>query len=167
MKKLTQQDGTTLLVSDEQLQEIINSQPKKIESSIGWKPIVDERYFYFNNIDVSSAINELDNIDYENFKRGNCYKTREEAESMINKQKAIRRIHVYMRENGLIFDDVNWDNFKITKYQIVGWDYFKMKPEENQLFYSNESKGELFFRLEEDRQKVLDNYKEDLEIFLK
>jgi hypothetical protein len=167
MQKLTQQDGTVLLVSDEQLQEIINSQPKKIESSIGWTPEIGEVYWFFNHKGVFNKTNYEDEQDMLRISFGICRKTEAEAQKAFNKQEALRRIHVYMRENGLVFYDVDWEDEKQDKWQITGWRYKEELPTKDVLFTWNVSKGDLYFRSKNDRQQILDNCKEDLEIFLK
>jgi hypothetical protein len=168
MQKLTQQDGTTLLVSDEQLQEIINAQPKKIESSIGWTLEIDEIYFYKTpegRVFWSGFVN--DHIDNARISLGNCYKTEAEAQKVLDKQKALRRIHVYMRENGLVFDDVDFEDGTQKKWQITGWDYELKGVESDTYSLVNASKGDLYFRLFNDLYQIQNNCKEDLEIFLK
>ncbi len=166
MKTLTLENGTTIKVTDEQLQELMKSQ--KTESSIGWTPEIGEMYTYLvkGNL-IRTITNNNVPFDRELFEIGNCYKTETEAQRVLDKKKALRRIHEYMYKNDLVYvPDWNVSNDDY-KYQIEGWFHTEDRPTLCQYFCLNNSKGNLVFRTEQDRQKVLDNCKEDLEIYLK
>lgn len=102
---------------------------------------------------------------YERF--GNVYKTKEEAEKIVKKRKALRRIHEYMRENDLFFYEVDWEKHEQAKWMIIGWNYDLQIADWDFTYFKDRIKGNLIFRTEEDMQEVLENCKEDLEIYLK
>lgn len=164
MQTLTLENGTTIKVTDEQLQELIDSQ--EIEHRIGWKPqLLDYFYFISNNLDIKERRYEGFSEDRDLVVVGNCYATKEAAKQAREKQKALRRIHEYMYKNDLVYVP-DWSD-SIGKYQISGWSYNDNSPIVHSFFHENLSRGNLVFKTDEDRQQVLDNCKEDLEIYLK
>jgi hypothetical protein len=168
MKTLTLENGTTIKVTDEQLQELIELQPKEVKSSIGWTPEIGENYYYIRFDDV--ACHKFLYTNHNNDKRiisaGNIYKTESEAQRVLDKQKALRRIHEYMYKNDLVYVP-DWNDRINLKWTISGWHYNNNEPTRNNWSNINDSKGNLVFKTREDLIQVIDNCKEDLEIYLK
>jgi len=167
MPKITLPDGTQINISEATLQEVIAKQVKsEPEHSLGWTPKIREGYYYLDeDYEIFNNVFLGDEGDKVLGKIGNAYKTRPEAERVVEKAKALRRIHEYMRKNDLFFTP-DWSDDKY-KYAIAGWDYVGNEPLTSTWFAVDASKGNLIFKSNNDRQMVLDNCAKDLEIYLK
>lgn len=93
------------------------------------------------------------------------FKTREERNLHDSKQKAIFKIHKYMRENNM-FWDIDWNTFK-GKWLIQGWNYGWDIPSLCCYSQQDSSSHNLIFKTEEDRDEILDKFPEELELILK
>jgi hypothetical protein len=149
----------------EEVAEIVK-QSKETKQSLYFVPKMGEVYFVLNAACFYSSIWKNDNIDNGFLARAEIYRTKEEAQKADEKRLALGRIRKYIHENGLEFVP-NWKNENEDKYQIIGWDYDDDMPDKGWYCYIDRSCHNLIFRSEEDRQKVLDNCKDDLRILLK
>ena len=83
-----------------------------------WTPKEKEKYFYIEDcMGVSDDRNVQAPIDYCRFNIGNCFKTKEEAEHMIEKLKVINELQKFAYENNE--KEIDWKNFNQCKYKIV------------------------------------------------
>jgi len=128
MPKITLPDGTQINISEATLQEVIAKQVKpEPEHSLGWTQDYGRDYYLVNSDgDTGRSVNTKDNYDEGRLAIGNVYKTRQEVERVVEKAKALRRIHEYMRKNDLFFTP-DWSDDKY-KYAIAGWDYVGNEP---------------------------------------
>ena len=55
-------------------------------------------------------------IDYCRFNIGNCFKTKEEAEHILEKLKVIHELQKFAYENNE--EEIDWKNFNQCKYKI-------------------------------------------------
>lgn len=82
-----------------------------------WTPKEKEKYFYIEDcMGVSDDRNVQAPIDYCRFNIGNCFKTKEEAEHMIEKLKVIHELQKFAYENNE--GEIDWKNFNQCKYKI-------------------------------------------------
>lgn len=74
-----------------------------------WKPDRNERYYTISN--DGTIVNLLctsDNTDERTFTIGNCFRTKEEAEFALEKQKVITELKRFALENNE--SELNWNN---------------------------------------------------------
>lgn len=113
-----------------------------------------------------------DNFDIELLKRANIYRTKESAEQAERQRLALGAIHRYVRENGIRMAGFNgyvpdWDDKYEQKIQIGGWEYSDNCVSNQEYYHFDKSSHGLIFATKEDRRKVLDNCKKELEDLLK
>lgn len=83
-----------------------------------WKPKEKEKYFYIEDcMGVSDDRNVQAPIDYCRFNIGNCFKTKIEAEHILEKLKVIHELQKFAFENNE--KEIDWKNFNQCKYKIV------------------------------------------------
>ena len=82
-----------------------------------WTPKEKEKYFYIEDcMGVSDDRNVQAPIDYCRFNIGNCFKTKEEAEHILEKLKVIHELQKFAYENNE--GEIDWKNFNQCKYKI-------------------------------------------------
>ena len=82
-----------------------------------WTPKEKEKYFYIEDcMGVSDDRNVQAPIDYCRFNIGNCFKTKEEAEHILEKLKVIHELQKFAYENNE--EEIDWKNFNQCKYKI-------------------------------------------------
>lgn len=84
-----------------------------------WKPQISEKYYYISAYKggAKCAINAGDYIDSFNFSVGNFFKTKEEAEHMIEKLKIINELQKFAYENNE--KEIDWNNFSQNKFYLI------------------------------------------------
>jgi hypothetical protein len=151
--------NTTLTLTDEQVEEVLKNAGKKEFIKEG------QKYWFVREIGIDNDHwVHATSVDIERLERANVYLTEEEAQKADNKRLALGTIQAYIRDNDLQFTP-NWE-YNNWKWQITGWSYEGDCELYNQYYYNDESKYDLIFKSEEDRQKVIDNCKEELRILL-
>lgn len=133
------------------------------------KPFLEKGQEYWS-LDVDKIIrltNKNDDIDKRILARDNIYLTEEEVKKADNKRLALGTIRQYMRDNDLIWNDVDWNDGTQNKWQITGWNYDNKEVILEKLWATDCSQHNLIFKLAEDMQKVLDNCSEELKTLLK
>lgn len=99
-------------VSEEDLKKIIRENPSLLETKKEgryFKPEVGERYFFIDSvIGIDNHINDDDTIDRYLISRGNCYRTKEDAELALAKEQALVRLWNWAEENAPF--ESNWSN---------------------------------------------------------
>ena len=104
-----------------------------------WTPKEKEKYFYIEDcMGVSDDRNVQAPIDYCRFNIGNCFKTKEEAEHMIEKLKVINELQKFAYENNE--EKIDWKNFNQCKYKI----FYDAEDEDLYVDYSIQCESEPF-----------------------
>ncbi len=82
-----------------------------------WTPKEKEKYFYIEDcMGVSDDRNVQAPIDYCRFNIGNYFKTKEDAEHILEKLKVIHELQKFAYENNE--GEIDWKNFNQRKYKI-------------------------------------------------
>lgn len=107
MENLSNEERTTLLSLIEKAK-----QKNKV-----WKPEENETYYYsysYGNIDEDTW--DSANEDRNRYALGNCFKTKEEAEFALEKQKVITKLKRFALEHNK--EKIDWNNSKKMKYYL-------------------------------------------------
>lgn len=108
MENLSQEERTTLL----SLIEKANKAKSKV-----WKPKENETYYYlysYGNIDEDTW--DSANGDKKRYALGNCFKTKEEAEFALERQKVITELKRFTLEHNE--GEIDWSNGSQYKYYL-------------------------------------------------
>lgn len=93
---------------------------KANKSNKVWKPCKNEEYWYISTIGkICNCINCNTDEDNRVYKLGNCFKSKEEAEFALEKQKVTTELKRFALENN---DELYWNDTDRKKYFIV-YDY--------------------------------------------
>ena len=104
-----------------------------------WTPKEKEKYFYIEDcMGVSDDRNVQAPIDYCRFNIGNFFKTKIEAEHILEKLKVIHELQKFAYENNE--GEIDWKNFNQCKYYLV----YDTKDEDLYVDYTAYSKRETF-----------------------
>ena len=104
-----------------------------------WTPKKKEKYFYIEDcMGVSDDRNVQAPIDYCRFNIGNFFKTKIEAEHILEKLKVIHELQKFAYENNE--GEIDWKNFNQCKYYLV----YDTKDEELYVDYTAYCKREPF-----------------------
>lgn len=104
-----------------------------------WTPKEKEKYFYIEDCTgVSDDRNVQAPIDYCRFNIGNFFKTKIEAEHILEKLKVIHELQKFAYENNE--GEIDWKNFNQCKYYLV----YDTKDEDLYVDYTAYSKREPF-----------------------
>ena len=104
-----------------------------------WTPKEKEKYFYIEDcMGVSDDRNVQAPIDYCRFNIGNFFKTKIEAEHILEKLKVIHELQKFAYENNE--GEIDWKNFNQCKYYLV----YDTKDEDLYVDYTAYSKKEPF-----------------------
>ena len=102
---------------------------EEIKEQTRWKPEMDEEYYRLGS-DGSVMNDEWVglSIDSDRFDIGNCFQTEEEAEKVVEKLKAWKRL----KDSGLKFKDWNKSNYDKTfcinaevEHDVEAFEFFK------------------------------------------
>ena len=89
-----------------------------VEKSKVWKPKERDPYYYVGNDGiVLEDCNTNHGIDEGRINLGNCFKTKEEAEHMVEKLKVINELKNFALENNE--EEIDWNNLSQRKYVII------------------------------------------------
>ena len=105
-------------LTDEERKQLLNlvSKSHTEKKSKVWKPNEGNNYYcisYYGQVNDNVYIST---VGSEHYKLGNCFKTREEAEFALEKQKLITEIKRYIAEND--HRELDWDDPKQFKFSI-------------------------------------------------
>ena len=104
-----------------------------------WTPKEKEKYFYIEDcMGVSDDRNVQAPIDYCRFNIGNFFKTKIEAEHILEKLKVIHELQKFAYENNE--GEIDWKNFNQCKYYLV----YDTEDEELYVDYAVYCKSEPF-----------------------
>lgn len=105
MENLSQEERSTLL----SLIEKANKPKNKV-----WKPESDEMYYYScSDGFIKEATWDNINVDKNRYAIGNCFKTKEEAEFALERQKVITELKRFALEHNE--KDIDWSNIEQRK----------------------------------------------------
>ena len=81
-----------------------------------WEPKKDEKYYFIDAYQegIGNDTNDGTDVDDFNFSIGNCFKTKEEAEHMLEKLKVIHEIQTFAFENNE--KEIDWYDDNQYKY---------------------------------------------------
>ena len=86
-----------------------------------WKPKKDEKYYFITayeyDVCVMDDMNDEVIVDDNRINMGNCFKTEEEAEHMVEKLEVIHELQKFAYENNEREND--WNNFSQTKFYLI------------------------------------------------
>lgn len=86
-----------------------------------WKPKKDEKYYFITayeyDVCVMDDMNDEVIVDDNRINMGNYFKTKEEAEHMVEKLKVIHELQKFAYENNEREND--WNNFSQTKFYLI------------------------------------------------
>ena len=100
----------------EELKKVKVEEEKKPEKGKIWKPELNEIFYYIEECgEVEKDENTGCHIDYAKFKRGNYYKTEEEARHQTNVQKYTNLFKKYVEEHS---EPIDWENDSQQKLYI-------------------------------------------------
>lgn len=121
MENLSQEERSTLL----SLIEKANKPKNKV-----WKPEKDETYYYsYSDGNIEEATWDNLNIDKNRYAIGNCFKTKEDAEFALERQKVITELKRFALEHN--DKEIDWSNDDEQKYCL----YFN--HERNRIMINN------------------------------
>ena len=121
MENLSQEERSTLL----SLIGKANKPKNKV-----WKPEKDETYYYsYSDGNIEEATWDNLNVDENRYAIGNCFKTKEEAEFALERQKVITELKRFALEHNE--KEIDWSNDDEQKYCL----YFN--HERNRIMINN------------------------------
>lgn len=91
---------------------------KVVKESKAWEPKEREPYYYVGSYgEVFGDCNKNHRIDEGRIYLGNCFKTKEEAEHIVEKLKVIKELRDFALENNE--EEIDWNNLSQKKYVII------------------------------------------------
>ena len=124
-----------------------------------WTPKEKEKYFYIEDcMGVSDDRNVQAPIDYCRFNIGNFFKTKIEAEHILEKLKVIHELQKFAYENNE--GEIDWKNFNQCKYYLV----YDTKDEDLYVDYTVYCKREpfnIYFTSSKIAKKAIEEIGED------
>lgn len=136
---------------------------KKLKEELGiktvWKPVQDEKFYYIEDSgQIYHAYYGDEFMSEIQMEIGNCFKTREEAEFMVEKLKVIKELKDFAFENN---GKIDWDNEQLkwrisydTEYkEIMEYAYTKLEKGNDIYFTSKEIKDKAIEKVGADRIK--------------
>lgn len=134
-----------------------------------WMPKDKDTFYYLNSI-LNVEYDEMRRCYIEQIKpfyidKGNCFKTREQAEQRAKEIKVYNLLKNFSMANG--GDEIDWNNKEQDKYSI----YINFDKEENwedniRIYQANAQRyyfGEVYFISYEVAEEALRRYKKELE----
>ena len=84
-----------------------------------WKPKESERYYFIDAYQEGIGNDTNDGTDVDDFRLsiGNYFKTKEEAEHMVEKLKVIHELQKFAFENNE--KEIDWNNFSQNKFYLI------------------------------------------------
>lgn len=158
-------------VSVSELRRVIKENPELLtEEKLPFvERMIEKEYWYMS--DSGEKILETYTGEYEDVDRlsiNNVFFTESDCDKEIAKRKALGNIMSYIRDNEIeLVKDEDYSNREIEKHCISGWNYDEDKVNEDVWCFVDWSKFSLAFYSREDREKVIENCKEDLTTLLK
>lgn len=149
MNNLTDEERTTLL----SLVEKANKPVEKV-----WKPKNNELYYILKNEGTIIEDYYTHSVDKRRYLIGNCFKTREEAEFALERQKVITELKRYALEHNE--KEIDWYNHCVLKYYIQ-YDYVNNKLNIVSTRYSKSNISSMYFTSDKIAQSAIKAVGED------
>lgn len=125
-----------------------------VEKSKVWKPKEREPYYYVGNGGiVLEDCNTNHEIDEGRINLGNCFKTKEEAEHMVEKLKVINELKNFALENNGA--EIDWKNLKQMKWTIT-YQHISKESALNDWRNTQFSSSNIYFTSQEIAQKAIE-----------
>lgn len=118
--KIHLKDGNTIFdnFTQETITNTLQEDWEVVEESKVWKPEKDGHYYYYNDTGhIYESCYDGDSTDKNRLEFGNCFKTKEEAEHMVEKLKVINELKKFALENNEA--EIDWNNLSQKKYVII------------------------------------------------
>lgn len=125
----------------------------KEENKGRWIPQVNEEYFCVRDGEAESWVNSNSRYDYDIINIQKVFKTKEEAEFEIERQKTLRK----MEEFEYHFTKEEWENVNIWKYYI----WFDFNYKKIGVDCACLKRNDIYFKSKEDIQACIDAIGED------
>ena len=149
MDNLTTDERNTLL----KLIEKANKPKNKV-----WKPELNEMYYAISDVVNIFETRNNSEIDDKRHNIGNCFKTKEEAEFALEKQKVITELKRFALENNEC--ELDWNDNEKSKYFIV-YNYLKNKIQVESLCYTKFGGNNIYFSSMKVAKKAIEKIGED------
>lgn len=123
-----------------------------VKESKVWRPKEGETYYVvdYDGI-VLNMVYEADDIDYKAINAGNCFKTKEEADHMVEKLKVINELKNFALENNE--EEIDWNNNNQEKH-IIAYGFQTVKTD---LWYRTQHiPFNIYFTSKEIAQKAIE-----------
>ena len=118
--KIHLKDGNTIFdnFTQETITNTLQEDWEVVEESKVWKPEKDGHYYYYNDTGhIYESCYDGDSTDKNRLEFGNSFKTKEEAEHMVEKLKVINELKKFALENNEA--EIDWNNLSQKKYVII------------------------------------------------
>lgn len=160
-----------LEVSVDELRRVIKENPEILQEEK--KPFAERmigKEYWVINANGDKIKYTWQNVDYDKdcLSLNNTFFTESDCDKEIARRKALGNIMSYIRDNDIeLIKDEDWKNKDIVKYGFGGWDYRNNELIRTSNFTYDDSVLRENFYSQEDREKVISNCANDLEILLK
>lgn len=145
----------TVDVSEETLKEL----EKPVEKT-GYErvDINQHYYYYFDGYEVDFHCEDMDEIDYENYKVANYYSDKTVAENNARADTLMRKLRRFAVEHRE--QELDWENTNICKYPI----YYRIASHDLIVGSSSLSKscGQIYFDTKETAEAAIEEFKDEL-----
>ena len=123
-----------------------------VKGSKVWKPREGEPYYYVDsNGEVLGDCNSNHRVDEDRICLGNCFKTKEEAEHMVEKLKVINELKKFALENNEA--EIDWKNGTQEKH-IIAYGFQTIKTD--LWYYTQHIPFNIYFTSKEIAQKAIE-----------
>lgn len=134
--------------------EIVGETKSKV-----WKPKKGDKYFFISSrLEVVKFNNQEDSVDKKVINSGNYFKTKEEAQHMVEKLKVIKELQDFAIENR--DEDVDWRD-KCTGKYFITYDFYDEGISIASYTFRNFLPFNIFFTSKEITQKAIDSIGEE------
>lgn len=134
--------------------EIVGETKSKV-----WKPKKGDKYFFISSrLEVVKFNNQEDSVDKKVINSGNYFKTKEEAQHMVEKLKVIKELQDFAIENR--DEEISWDEDSRYKFSI----YFDYKWKTIRISWAtvaHDSPFNIYFASEKAIHDAIDSIGED------
>lgn len=134
--------------------EIVGETKSKV-----WKPKKGDKYFFISSrLEVVKFNNQEDSVDKKVINSGNYFKTKEEAQHMVEKLKVIKELQDFAIENR--DEEISWDEDSCYKFSI----YFDYKWKTIRISWAtvaHDSPFNIYFASEKAIHDAIDSIGED------
>lgn len=134
--------------------EIVGETKSKV-----WKPKKGDKYFFISSrLEVVKFNNQEDSVDKKVINSGNYFKTKEEAQHMVEKLKVIKELQDFALENN--DKDVGWRD-KCTGKYFITYDFYDEGISIASYTFRNFLPFNIFFTSKEIAQKAINSISEE------